>query len=222
LEKIKNINFFLAIKNSKQAFFMPTVMAFLLILISFLSFQIYQTVNLYKMVNQYHDYLYYQEGITKMVNENKRVLKNNLLTVCLNVSPTPNQIETSNYVINSKGYCLKNPSQLDGTVDKSAKKINEYKQTFINSDIYVTTQEYNKLIENLDKIMALELNEDWIGIPLDDPVPSKEDLVRIAFLQKMEDIIIIDNNITTEHFDSNILVFMNARTQQILKVIYDK
>ena len=151
--------------KSKKAFFMPTIIIYLLFFFSFMTFQVTQVMD-YKIIlkNQIKNLELYaiKNKIIEYVQNDMGYQEKNLCVI----PTTYDTIKVGDLKINVKNNCLREPKEGVGIIPENFRFKVMYNQIVKNNG-YLKNELFDLMITNLTILASMQINNEWIGIPVD-------------------------------------------------------
>lgn len=203
---------------SNKAFFMPCIMAYTLIFISFVMWQVTEVLDYQNLAISYNQFIQFESALYETSNYVNKINEMYFDSMCVSPAIPTDNIETNGYTVKIRTYCVREPGVTnlivpgDSIIKPAFSKIN-------NSPCEVSEEEYIDLLNNIQIIVETELFYEWIGLPID-AVPTKIDLVQYNSVLTMPCILFTDIKIETNEKAMYILVKFNCQTQKVEMVYH--
>lgn len=214
----KKKSYILGLITSKKAFFMPCVMVYTIIFITFIFWQVTEVLDYKKLHMDYQSFIQYESALYNASNYVKKINEMYFDSYCISPTIPTNNKTTPVYSIEYKTYCVREPGVSNLIIPGDA-IIKPAFQSINSAPSEVDQQTYEQLIITLNTIVSTEIMYEWIGLPID-AVPTKIDLVQYQSVLQMPCILFTDIKITMENKTVNILVKYNTVKQETEKVIH--
>jgi hypothetical protein len=205
-------------QNSNNAFFMPTVMVYIIIFVTFVIWQTNEMLSYRLLVTDYEKQVIKEVAIMEVERQVEQYAIIAKLTPCIPSIYPDLLIDNPDYSIKKVIYCVRMPTTAANvpavsTVLPIVKLIKLSRQE-------VTKIEYIALQGLVASLYAIERFYCWIGIPFDIGVTGPLAAAEYALVQKMPKYLIFDTIIEIEQMKQNIMVIYDLGDMEVEKIVY--
>ena len=204
--------------NCKKGFFMPTVTIYIIFFFSFITFQIVQVVD-YQLILKEQEKALQMYAIKQNIVEK---MKKDKLTptpkVCIIPSTYKNYM-VGEYKVSYKRSCARKAS-IASTIAPGNSAIKGSYKLLKSGKSHLTTAEYTLKEAEVIALMTLQINNEWVGIPIDFDVITPVSWPKYIAILSLEFLQIYDIKISSAEQTEEIMVIYNEFTKKLEAVFY--
>ncbi len=204
--------------KSNQAFFMPTVTIFLMVFLTFITWQANQVLAYQGIAINYQDTVYQEVVLKEIEKKISRQVVLNALSVCIPQYVPSIPTFTSDYKIYSSVYCVRRPDGKD--VVPASKQVLGLFETIDRYDEEISNTKYRMLQAKVLSIVGIQTTNGWIGIPFDAAVKGPLKAFEYALIMTMPRQLIFDYTIIYKEKKVKLMVIYDYGDNEIKRVHY--
>ncbi len=227
--KKKITKYYWEIYLNNKAFFMPTIVAFIVIFTSFVVWQTYEVLVYAKLEINYANIVNYDSAKTILNNHLTKNIQQHKNSKCYRYIIDRTIYSKEQFKLTTNGYCISVPNIKDEEFINVVRLIKQIKQLKDGND-ELKEQQYKKKENNLTLILKEELEKNLIGPPIDikeliemetNPELIEAELLKQKIISKMEKILIYNNEISINKKTIKILIIYSLKTSKIQRIFYN-
>ena len=210
-------NFIWGQLKSKKGFFMPTIIIYLLFFFSFLIIQVIQVMD-YKIIlkNQIQNLEMYAIK-NKIINYVKNDMKYQEKNLCV-IPTTYDTINVGNLKIQVKNNCLRKPKEGVSIIPENYRFKVLY-DTIVRNNGYVKNETMNSVLTNLTLLASMQINNEWIGIPVDIETIDPIEWPIFAEIQTLDFVHCYTFSINTDKKNYKFFIISNTTKKNIVNIM---
>lgn len=204
--------------NSSNAFFMPTVMVYTIIFITFVVWQTHEMLSYRMLVTNYQTLVVKEVAMMELEKQIQEYALVAMPTPCI-PSIFPDVVnDNEDYSIKKVIYCVRMPRTsvnvpAVATVLPIVRLIDLSRQE-------VTRLEYLALQGLVTSLYAIERYYCWIGIPFDIGITGPLAATEYALVQKMPRYLIFDSTIEIKEIKQQVMIIYDLNHMEVEKVVF--
>ena len=203
--------------KSKKGFFMPTIIIYLLFFFSFLIIQVIQVMD-YKIIlkNQIQNLEMYAIK-NKIINYVKNDMQYQEKNLCI-IPTTYDTINVGNLKIHVKNNCLRKPKEGVSIIPENYRFKILY-DTIVRNNGQVNNETMNSVLTNLTILASMQINNEWIGIPIDIETIDPIEWPIFAEIQSLDFIYCYTFSINTSKKNHKFFIVSNISKKNIVNIM---
>lgn len=194
--------------SEQKGFFIPTVMIYIIMFISLITYSVYQTVGYKIMATGFEENLYFELGLKEAEQSVAEFLNNNKNydKICPNKGDSyVESIEQKNYKYNINYYCIKLPVQIAKILNSKNLKLEMSYENYKKEVNFLKKNSDKNLDELLKLVVKIFIPEMSIVVK---GVDSIEDIA-------LDEYFIFDIDLKTESKNEQLLIYYNTNQNEI-------